>query len=128
MRADARLGSAVCAEGVVEATRQWPDGYGSARRHGPIPASTGIPGKHDRLSRAHVRVVARHHGPLRRSWMSTPLGHINRRRAAPSVGSSWNPSDGERVVVYGAGGFAREVIRVLTAASADIACALDRRA
>ena len=59
--------------------------------------------------------------------MSTVLGHISHRHTVGSVGSPWTPVDGERVVVYGAGGFAREVIRVLQAANADVAYALDRR-
>ena len=44
--------------------------------------------------------------------MSTVLGHTDHWHTVGSVGSSWKPVDGERVVVYGAGGFAREVIRV----------------
>jgi len=59
--------------------------------------------------------------------MSTVLRHTDQRYSVRSVGSSWKPIDGERVVVYGAGGFAREAIRILRAANADIACALDQR-
>ena len=40
---------------------------------------------------------------------------------------SWTPSPGERVVLYGAGGYARAVLRAVRQAGGDVGCALDRR-
>jgi FkbM family methyltransferase len=39
----------------------------------------------------------------------------------------WSPTPDERVVVYGAGGFARSVLRAVRQAGANVPCALDRR-
>ena len=41
--------------------------------------------------------------------------------------ASWSPTPGERVVLYGAGGYARAVLRAVRQAGGTVVCALDRR-
>ena len=41
--------------------------------------------------------------------------------------TSWRPSPDERVVLYGAGGYARAVLRAVRQAGGSVVCALDRR-
>ena len=45
--------------------------------------------------------------------MSTVLRHVSHQSTVGAAAPPWTPAGGERVVVYGAGGFAREVIRAL---------------
>ena len=58
--------------------------------------------------------------------MSTLLGSSD-SLVSPVAAPAWKPAPGERVVVYGAGGFARDVVEVIRGAGGVVDHVLDKR-
>jgi FkbM family methyltransferase len=57
----------------------------------------------------------------------TTLADLYQLLASAARREPWRPATGERVVIYGAGGFARVTYQAVRDAGANIVCALDRR-